>query len=60
MTLGVPADGSAGHASSFCVACAIPGMVLLFWVAPYRAETATLDNRYGFQRYRAARCAPMR
>jgi len=37
--LGLPADGL-GWTRFFllCAVCAVPGMLLLFWVAPYRAE----------------------
>ena len=37
--MGLPADGL-GWTRFFllCAVCAVPGMLLLFWVAPYRAE----------------------
>ncbi len=42
--LGLPADGL-GWTRFFllCAVCAVPGMLLLFWVAPYRAEQRDLE-----------------
>ncbi len=53
--LGVPANGLGWtHFFLLCTVFAIPGMLLLFWVAPYSASATTAANEIAL-----ARCVRM-